>query len=278
MSKVAVVTGANQGLGFSLVEALCKQLDTNACVYLTARNPARGEEAVRQLRERGYSPLYRQLDVDDDASVARLAEALHALHGGVDIVISNAAARMSPDLPQEEQTAAFINTNNHGTYRMIRAFSPILNDNARFIVVASSFGSLRNLAPGLHSRFDIKARSLEEIEQVMDEYVHLVETGRAKENAWPDWMNIPSKVAQVASMKIMALKMGEDATKRGILINAVCPGLMDTAASRPWFKDMSAAKSPAEAAGDVVWLATLPPGTKTPYGQLIQYRQVVPWL
>jgi carbonyl reductase 1 len=90
--------------------------------------------------------------------------------------------------------------------------------------------------------------------------------------------NVPSKVAQVASAKIMARLMREEASRRGILINAVCPGMVDMEASRPWFDDMSSAQSPAQAAMDVAWLATLPPRTETPYGELVQHREVLPWV
>jgi len=276
--KVAGVSGANQGLGFALVEALCKELGPDASVYLTARSRERGEEAARQLRERGLSPQFHLLDVTHEASVAALAKMIRTRHGGADIVISDAAARISPDLPPAEQAALFINTNNHGTYRMIRAFGPVLKDGARFLVVASGFGSLRNLAPGLHEKFDVAKRSLEDIERAMDDYVRLVQTGQAVDRGWPEWMNVPSKVAQVASMKIMARMMKDEAERKGILINAVCPGLMDTEASRPWFKAMSKADSPEKAAADVVWLATLPHGTEAPYGELVQHRKVLPWL
>lgn len=278
MNKVAVVSGSNQGLGFALVEALCTSLGPNASVYLTARNGARGEDAIRRLRDRGISPIFHLLDVTDDESVAALAETIRARHGGVDIVISNAAARISPGLSQAQQVRLFVNTNNHGAFRMIRAFGPILRDDARFLVVASAFGSLRNLSPGLHGKFDLRTQSLEDIERLMDEYVHLVETDQAEAHGWPKWINVPSKVAQVASTKIMARLMREEASRRGILINAVCPGLVDTEASRPWFADMSKAQSPAQAAVDVVWLAMLPSRTETPYGELVQHREILPWL
>jgi carbonyl reductase 1 len=278
MDKVAIVSGANQGLGFALVEALCNTLGPNASVYLTARNGSRGEDAIRQLRDRGLSPVFHLLDVTDDGSVAALAETVRTRHGGVDIIISNAAARISPKLSQAEQVALFVNTNNHGTYRMIREFGPLLKDNARFIVVASAFGKLRNLSPSLHTGFDVTTRSLEDIERLMDEYIHLVETDQAKAHGWPEWINVPSKVAQVASTKIMARIMIKEAKTRGILINAVCPGMVDTDASRPWFTDMSSAQSPAQAAVDVIWLATLPPRTEAPYGELVQHREVLPWL
>jgi len=277
-NKVAVISGSNQGLGFALVEALCQELGPGAHVYLTARNRTRGEDAIRQLRDRGVQPLFHLLDVTDDASVAAFAETIRERHGGVDIVISNAGARISREHSQAEQVALFVNTNNHGTYRMLQGFWPILRDDARFLVVASGFGSLVNLPSSLHGEFDIANRSLEDIERTMDQYAHLVETGQAEARQWPEWMNIPSKIAQVASVKIMARQAREEAARRGILINAVCPGLVDTDASRPWFDDMSSAQSPAKAAQDVVWLATLPHGVVAPYGELVQHRKVLPWL
>jgi carbonyl reductase 1 len=276
--KVAIVTGANQGLGFALVEGLCNSLGPTSTVYLTARNQPRGEAAVRKLRERGLSPEFHLLDVTDDASVAALADTLRNRHGGVDIVICNAAARIVRDVPQSGQVRQFIDTNNHGTYRMIRAFGPLLKDQSRFLVVASSFGSLRNLPASLHAEFDVATRTLEDIERTMDEYAALVEAGRAKEREWPDWINVPSKIGQVASAKIMARQMKEQAARRGILIDAVCPALIDTEASRPWFEDMSTAQTPAQAAVDVIWLATLPAGTREPYGELVRHRNLVPWL
>ena len=111
----------------------------------------------------------------------------------------------------------------------------------------------------------------------MDAYVKVIQSGNAAALGWPEWINIPSKIGQVAAMKIFARDMREDAQKRGIVVNAACPGLVDTEASRPWFTDMSNAKSADEAAVDVAWLATDSPETDATYGELIQYRKVIPW-
>ncbi|SRR6266508_757418 len=154
---------------------------------------------------------------------------------------------------------------------------PLLKDGARFLVVASAFGSLQYLPTQLHHNFDVERTSLEAVERVMDTYVQLVEASQAEAAGWPDWMNIPSKIGQVAAMKVIARMMRREAEQRDILINAVCPGLVDTDASRPWFVDMTTAQRPDQAAVDVVWLATLPAGTREPYGELVQHRQVIPW-
>jgi NAD(P)-dependent dehydrogenase (short-subunit alcohol dehydrogenase family) len=79
MNKVALVTGSNQGLGFALVETLCKNLGPNSSVYLTARNGIRGEEAVRQPRDRGLSPTFHLIDVTDDKSIAVLEAPMESL-------------------------------------------------------------------------------------------------------------------------------------------------------------------------------------------------------
>jgi carbonyl reductase 1 len=276
--KIMVVTGSNTGLGLALVRNLCRTYGDQAVVYLTARDEGRGQAALDQLREEGLKPAFHLLDVTDDQSVQALAGNLEQVHGGVDVLISNAAARISRERTPAEQVKHFINTNNHGTYRIIQNFVPILKDNARLIIVASSFGSLRHLDPKLHARFDVEHCSLADIEAVMDDYVSAVQDGVAIEQGWPDWINIPSKIGQVASMKIFARAIGDEAQKRGILINAACPGLVDTEASRPWFADMSSAASPDEAALDVAWLASLDEGTQTPYGELVQKRRVLRWL
>jgi len=277
MAKVAIVTGANQGLGLALVRGLCRALGAGGIVYLTARDRARGERAVAELQAEGLSPRLEVLDVRDDASVTGVAQALAGRHGGVDIVISNAAARISPQVPAEQQVRIFVDTNNHGTLRMIRTFGPLLRDGARVIVVASSFGTLASLDPRLHHLFDVTQLSLAGLAKVMDDYVAAVEAGRAAAQGWPAWINPPSKVGQVAAVKVWARELAGQAARRDILVNAACPGLVDTGASRPWFDDMSGALSPDEAAADVLWLATLPPGSREPYGELVQHRKVLPF-
>ncbi len=278
MDKVALVTGANQGLGFALVKGLGQMLSGRSTVYLTARNRQRGQAALETIATAAASVRFELLDVTQENSVAGVAEQIRQRHGGIDLVISNAAARISTDQPPNQQVRTFVDTNNHGTTRMLRYFLPLLKENARFITVASSFGSLRHLAAHLHAHFEVKSARLADMDAVMDRYVASVEAGKQAVEGWPEWINIPSKIGQVAATKIAARMIAEQRPNAGILINAACPGLVDTDASRPWFNDMSAALSPDDAAKDLLWLANLPPGTTAPQGELVQFRQILPWL
>ena len=108
-------------------------------------------------------------------------------------------------------------------------------------------------------------------------YADAVERGTAAAEGWPAWINIASKVGQVASMRVLARAMRAEAERRRLVIDAVCPGLVDTAASRPWFDDMSKAQTPDAAAADIVWLATTAYDPQLPYGELVRHREVLPW-
>lgn len=273
--RIALVTGANQGLGFALVEGLLRDPGPGGVVYLTARNEERIAAAVATLQERGLSPRFARMDVSEPESITSFAEAIRAEHGGVDIVLSNAAQRIVRDIPPQDQVRRFICTNNLGTTLMLESFGPLLRDGGRFLVVASGFGRLHYLSPPLAARFN-EASSLRAVDDIMLAYVDAVERGRAAEEGWPEWINIPSKVGQVASMRVYAQAMASEAERRGLVIDAVCPGLVDTEASRPWFEDMSKAQTPNIAAQDLLWLAMASRG-ELPYGELVQHRKVLPW-
>ena len=73
---------------------------------------------------------------------------------------------------------------------MIKAFGPLLADGSRFVVVASGFGTLHSLVPKARGKFNIGAMSLEEVDQVMDEYAEAVINGVAREQGWGDWINL----------------------------------------------------------------------------------------
>jgi carbonyl reductase 1 len=273
MTNVAVVTGANQGLGFALAQGLAQQLGPDDVVYLTGRDPDRVRSAVESVAEPRTQVRGRVLDVCDGAAVRALADELE----GVDILFSNAAARLTPDTPWAELVGPFVDTNNLGTTRALRAFSPVLRPGGRLLVVASGFGTLRELPAQLHARFDTDTMTLDDVDAVMLAWRDAVVESRAAEEGWPDWINIPSKVGQVAAVRVLARERQEADAANGTLVAAVCPGLVDTAASRPWFEDMSQAQTPEQAAVALLRLALEAEPDKRFYGGLVQFGKVLPW-
>ena len=85
---VALVTGANKGIGFVIVRDLCRRFSGD--VVLTARDEARGRAAVQQLQAEGLSPRFHQLDIDDRQSIRALRDFLRKEYGGLDVLVNNA--------------------------------------------------------------------------------------------------------------------------------------------------------------------------------------------
>ncbi|MFL6119702.1 SDR family NAD(P)-dependent oxidoreductase [Actinophytocola sp.] len=271
MTRIALVTGANQGIGYALVEELAARLAPSDLVLLTGRNPERVKAAADRAARGARSHVEaRVLDVTDTEAIAALATSL----GRTDIVISNAIAPLVPDRPQAAQADEFIAVSNGATHAVLRSFAPTLPPGGRLLVVASGLGTLGFLDPRLHPLFDTAA--LEEVEAAVETWRQAVHDGTAPRKGWPAWLNVPSKVAQVAAVRAVAATRRDQDLANGTLIAAVCPGLVDTRASRPWFDDFGEARTPAQAAGPVVDVV-LNPLDPAMYGELIQFGKVLPW-
>jgi carbonyl reductase 1 len=263
-SRTAVVTGANQGLGLALVDGLARRLGPAGRVLLTGRDPGRVTAAAEALGAPTVEA--RVLDVTSTSAVDALAAEL----GGVDIVFANATAPMTPGVDPATEVDLLVETNNYGTDRILRAFGPLLRPGGRLLVVASSLGTLDHLDPPVRAML-AGARTLEDVEAVVDGWRRAVHDGTAESLGWPRWLNLPSKVAQVASVRAVA------GSRPDALILAVCPGLIDTRASRPWFADMSTAQTPAQAAAALLDLALAPAIDPALRGELVQFGKVLPW-
>ena len=273
MSRIAIVTGANQGLGFALVEGLARRLEPADTVYLTGRDAGRISDAAKRIAGTRAQVRERVLDVRDRAAIGRFAEEL----GGADILFSNATGRMSPDRSWAEQIDAQVEISNLSTTSILRAFHPLLRPRGRLIIVASSLGVLSKLSPHLRGRFDAPDLTLDGLDAIVLAWRDAVRDGRAADEGWPDWINIPSKVAQVAAVRVLARERREHGAPAGSLVAAVCPGLIDTEASRTWFADMSRAQTPAQAAEALLRLALEDPVDPRYEGELVRSGDVVPW-
>ncbi|MEW1775114.1 SDR family NAD(P)-dependent oxidoreductase [Streptomyces sp. NPDC086777] len=277
-SRIALVTGANQGLGRALAEGLAARLGPDDLVLLTGRDPERvtgaAAEAARLPATRARVEG-RVLDVTDTDAIARLADDLRAGYGGVDIVVSNAVARVLPEDSQAERADEFIDVSNTATHAVLRSFGAVLRPHGRLLVVASSLGTLGHLDPRLHHLFD--GASLDQVEYAVESWRSAVHNRTAAEAGWPVWLNVPSKVAQVAAVRAVAAERREQDLASGTLVASVCPGMVDTATSRPWFSDYSGAQSPAEAAGAVLDLVFAEDVDPACYGELIRFGKPLPW-
>ncbi|WP_246293255.1 SDR family NAD(P)-dependent oxidoreductase [Lentzea indica] len=203
---IALVTGATQGLGLALVEGLAQRLGPTDTVYLTGRDIDRITTAVGSMPGGGAEVRGELFDVADPGSADRLARQIEERHGGVDIVFGNAVMRVGPDDNPREFIDTYTQVNNFGTTRLLRAFAPLLNDNGRLLVVASSLGTLHHLAPVLHKRFT-EPSSLDEIDRQVADWRDTTKEGLV--SAWPAFVNIPSKIGQVAAVRVLANNAGE---------------------------------------------------------------------
>jgi carbonyl reductase 1 len=302
MPKVALVTGGNRGLGFGFVEVLAEELGSEGIVYLGVRDIDKGREAADQLRQAGHQVEVLEIDISEDQSVAQAAETLRDRHGGVDIVIGNAALTRASHGPAD----VYIHTNNLGTHRLIRRFGPILKDGARFLIVASCHGVLTG-APGkrknrspeeeaavraenrrkiqedpsltisdaIRDRMIGETATLEDIEAALAEYVALRNAGTHVEHGWPEWINKASKFGQIAATVVFARQMEAEARRRDILINVCCPGLVATDATQDGaYGELSNGFTPRAAAEQLAWIVTRPPGEREPYGKMLFHRTV----
>jgi len=92
--KIAVVSGANRGIGFEV----CKQLAGRGFkVILTARDPAKGKAASEQLKKQGLDVVFHQLDPTDGHSIEDLAQFLKEKFGKLDVLVNNAGVLLPED-------------------------------------------------------------------------------------------------------------------------------------------------------------------------------------
>ncbi|MGH8400191.1 MAG: SDR family NAD(P)-dependent oxidoreductase, partial [Gammaproteobacteria bacterium] len=85
--KIALVTGANRGLGFEAARQLAR---TGIHVILTARDIQAGARALRKLEQEDLSVELRKLDVNSSEDAQALARYIREQHGHLDILVNNA--------------------------------------------------------------------------------------------------------------------------------------------------------------------------------------------
>lgn len=272
--KVALVTGANKGIGFAIVRALCKEYTGD--VYLSSRDVGRGTAAVDSLKKEGLNPLFHQLDINDPNSVRTARDFFQEKYGGLDVLINNAgiAFKMADTTPFGTQADVTLKTNFFATRDMCNVFLPIIKPGGRLVNVSSGMGSmaLGRCSPELQARFRSDDITEEELNGLMERFVREAQEGVHSERGWPSTAYGISKTGLTTLTRIQARNLTKERPGDGILCNACCPGWVRTDMAGP-----NATKSPDEGAITPVYLALLPAGAKEPHGQFVSEMKVQPW-
>ena len=163
MSRIAIITGANKGIGLETTRALA-QTGRFSKVYLTSRNTDNGLAALEEVRKTIQIPDmvdHYQLDITDRWSIDEFKVSIHNIwlvnhhwiwyfqdyiideYGGFDVLVNNAGILAKGKRKEKPlQTAKMMETNFWGTLNMMKAFYPIINENGR-IVNVSGFVSVK---------------------------------------------------------------------------------------------------------------------------------------
>ena len=187
--RVAIVTGANRGIGLEVTRQLA---DLGYTVLLGSRDLGKGEAAAKKLKV-GDRVMARRLDVTEQSTIDRLRDEIATTFGSVHVLVNNAAIHYDTwenaadaDLRTVQEA---LDTNLFGAWRMCQAFIPLLrkSKHGRIVNVSSEAGSLASMGAGAPAY-------------------------------------AVSKVALNALTRMLATELRRDR----ILINSVCPGWVAT--------------------------------------------------
>jgi NAD(P)-dependent dehydrogenase (short-subunit alcohol dehydrogenase family) len=225
-AKIALITGANKGIGFETARQLGAQGMT---VLVGARDKDRGRAAEGALRGGGADARFVQLDVTDAESVERAAEWIEAEYGRLDVLVNNAGTatvarrRGSPSQTSLDDMRAVYEINVFGVVAVTNAMLPLLRraDAARIVNVSSEVGSLGSQSDPASPLAQMPASA-----------------------------QYPSSKAALDMLTVMYAKELRDTP---IKVNAANPGYTGTD-----FNDHRGFRTAAQGAEPSVYLATLP--------------------
>jgi NAD(P)-dependent dehydrogenase (short-subunit alcohol dehydrogenase family) len=245
MTKLAVITGANRGLGFATARRLGR---SGVHVIVGARTIARGEEAADRLRRDGVDAEPLHIDVNSPANIQEAAEQVEQAHGRIDILVNNAgilpeatARNVGPlDLDLLKRT---FETNLFGAVAVTKAFLPLLRKSAagRIVNVSSTMGSLSDQS------------------DPSSQYYGLV---------------VPAYQMSKAALNGLTIALSKMLVDTSIKVNSICPGWVQTDLGGP--ENRATAPTTADdAAQIVVDMASIP--HNGPTGRFVDAAGTVAW-
>jgi len=143
---VALVTGANKGIGFAIAEGLGR---LGFAVLVGARDRDRGRAAVALLEDKGVEAIEVALDITEEDQIAAAASLIEERFAKLDVLVNNAALKLEfhPSPPSQASMADVRRTfeaNVFGTMRVIQVMLPLLRRSpaGRIVNLSSGLGSL----------------------------------------------------------------------------------------------------------------------------------------
>ncbi|MDX1656203.1 MAG: SDR family NAD(P)-dependent oxidoreductase, partial [Candidatus Competibacteraceae bacterium] len=197
IKKVAVVTGANRGLGFATARLLAQR---GMRVVLTSRTPAKGEAATERLTNEGLDVLHHPLDVTSEDSIAQLGGFVRSRHGRVDVLINNAGVFLDGRNSEESGHSSVFSVSRHTLLATLETnlVAPLqLAQELVPLMKQQGYGRVVNLSSGMGQLAEMEGRA-------------------------PAYRI--SKTALNALTRILAAEV----QGHNILINSVCPGWVRT--------------------------------------------------
>jgi carbonyl reductase 1 len=257
---IAVVTGANRGLGLESATVLAQK---GFRVWLTGRDTAHVERAAAALRERKLDVQAATLDVASAESVAAFARRVSS-EPSIDALVNNAGVSLPGfDAEVAQQT---IDNNYRGAVRVTDALFGQLSAQANIVMVSSGMGELSHLSPALRKRLLEGALGRAGIEQIATEFVTAVQQKNHGAAGFPSNAYSVSKALLNAFTRVF----GRELEGTGRRVNAVCPGWVRTRMG-----GNGAPRSLEQGASGVVWAATLGPGG--PNGGFFRDGKPIAW-
>lgn len=190
MSQIALVTGANRGLGLGVVKRLLKAGNK---VILTSRNEQKGKQAADEVQNQYQDIYYHQLDVSSEESIRKCVNWVESEFGRLDILINNAGINydtwqnaINADLEESRKT---MDVNFFGPWRVSQAFFELLkkSEHPRVVNVSSGSGSLTREESGT-----------------------------------------PAYSTSKAALNMLTIKLAHSTNYFNIKVNSVCPGWVRT--------------------------------------------------
>jgi len=143
--KIALVTGANKGIGLEIARQLAQ---SGVTVLLGSRDLTRGQQAVAALRSDGLNVEAVQIDLNDEATIEAAAQMIGERYSRLDILVNNAGIVDAEDGPPSVATIGaarrLMETNFLGTLAVTQAMLPLLRSSTagRIVNLATTLGSL----------------------------------------------------------------------------------------------------------------------------------------